>query len=199
LTARKSKLTWLATIDKISRKGTIMKTIRLSLALAVSLALFSPAKSSAAEVPKAGAKAPLVSGIDQDGKPWKLADYIGRQPVILYFYPKDNTPGCTKEACGLRDRMGDLKQQGVVVVGVSLDSPESHKKFIADHQLNFSLVADPEGKIIDTYGARMTDKPLARRVSFLIGKDGRIRHVTDDPKAEIHLEEMQAAAAKLKK
>ena len=143
--------------------------------------------------------APLVAAHDQNGKAWKLADALGKKVVLLYFYPKDNTPGCTAEACGLRDRMGDLNKDNVEVVGVSFDSAASHQKFIADHSLNFTLLADTEGKLADTYGVRMNGKNMARRVSFLIGLDGRIAHVTDSPDAATHLREMQAAVAKLKK
>ncbi|HEY6169836.1 MAG TPA: peroxiredoxin, partial [Verrucomicrobiae bacterium] len=119
--------------------------------------------------------------------------------VVLYFYPKDNTPGCTKEACGLRDRMGDLKKDGVTVLGVSRDNEASHQKFIADHQLNFTLLTDVDGKITEAYGAAMTGKPLSRRVSFLIAKDGVIKHVTDTGSADVHLAEMKDAVAKLAK
>jgi peroxiredoxin Q/BCP len=153
---------------------------------------------SAADVPKAGDKAPLIEGKDQDGKTWKLADQIGKKTVLLYFYPKDDTKGCTAEACGFRDSMGDLKKQNVEVIGVSFDSAESHKAFIAKHTLNFPLLVDTDGKIAEAYGVKMTDKPMARRVSFLIGKDGRIVHVTDNPKADAHLTEMKAEAEKLK-
>src|SRR5215467_1807044 len=83
-----------------------------------------------AATPGVGDKAPLVQGKDQNGKEWKLADEIGKKVVLLYFYPKDDTPGCTKEACGFRDRIADLKKEDVEVVGVSFDSPESHQKFI---------------------------------------------------------------------
>src|SRR3989442_7782833 len=102
---------------------------------------------NAAEAPKVGDKAPLIEGKDQDGKTWKLADVIGKKAVLLYFYPKDNTPGCTKEACGFRDQMADLKKDNVEVVGVSFDSAESHQKFIGDQHLNFTLLADTDGKI----------------------------------------------------
>ena len=149
--------------------------------------------------PKVGDKAPKVHGVDQDGNKWKLSDEIGKNIVLLYFYPKDNTPGCTKEACGLRDRIGDLKAQGVDVVGVSFDSVDSHKSFIFKYDLNFPLIADTNGKIADAYGARMGGgKKMARRISFLIGLDGRIVHVTDSPNADVHLEEMQRAIRNLK-
>src|SRR5262245_61458299 len=88
---------------------------------------------NAVAMPKAGDKAPLVEGKDQNGKDWKLSDVVGKKVVLLYFYPKDDTPGCTKEACGFRDRIADLKKDNVEVVGVSFDSPESHQKFISKY------------------------------------------------------------------
>ena len=119
--------------------------------------------------------------------------------VLLYFYPEDETPGCTKEACGLRDRMSELKKDDVEVIGVSFDSGESHKAFIAKHNLNFLLLADTDGKIADAYGARIPNNNRARRVSFLIGLDGKIVHVTDNKDADVHLTEMQDAIKKIKK
>lgn len=176
-----------------------MKTNLFQTTLILVATLTLGFNSAAAEKPKVGDKAPLIEGKNQDGKSWKLADGIGKKNVLLYFYPKDNTPGCTKEACGLRDRMADLKKDNVEVVGVSFDSTESHQKFIADQKLNFSLLADTDGKIADAYGVRMTGKNMARRVSFLIGKDGKILHVTDDPKADVHLTEMKEVIDKLPK
>ncbi len=152
----------------------------------------------AAATPKAGDTAPLIAGKDQDGKPWKLADVVGKKVVLLYFYPKDDTPGCTKEACGFRDRMADLKKDNVEVIGVSFDPADSHQKFIAKYKLNFRLLADPEGKIADAYGVRMAGREMARRVSFLIGLDGKIVHVTDNPSADTHLSEMKEAVTKLR-
>src|SRR5579864_5334461 len=152
-----------------------------------------------ATIPAVGDKAPLVQGKDQDGKEWKLADIVGKKVVLLYFYPKDDTPGCTKEACGFRDRIADLKKDNVEVIGVSFDSPESHQKFISKYNLNFPLLADTEGAIADAYGVRMTGKNMARRTSFLIGLDGKIVHVTDTMNAATHLSEMQEAVAGLNK
>ena len=163
------------------------------------LALSSVWLTQAAEPPKVGDKAPLIEGKDQDGKTWKLADVVGKKVVLLYFYPKDDTPGCTKEACGFRDRVEDLKKENVEVVGISLDSAESHQKFIAKHNLNFPLLADTDGKITDAYGAKMKDRNMARRVSFLIGLDGKVAHVTDTMNADTHLAEMKEAIEKLKK
>jgi thioredoxin-dependent peroxiredoxin len=147
-----------------------------------------------------GDPAPRVSGLDQDDSPWKLDSLIGKNIVLLYFYPKDNTPGCTTEACGLRDRLGDLRKGKVEVVGVSFDSTASHRKFRDQYQLNFPLIADTDGKIADAYGARKgPDAKVARRVSFLIGLDGKIAHITDNPSATVHLDEMQQAIARLNK
>jgi len=165
----------------------------------LALALAGSAAVCRADAPKTGDKAPAFEAKDQDGKTWKLSNLAGKQIVLLYFYPKDDTPGCTKEACGLRDRMSDLKKDKVQVLGVSFDDGESHKKFIAKNSLNFPLLVDTTGSIADEYGARMTGKNMARRISFLIGKDGKIAHVTDNPSADIHLSEMKAAVANLAK
>jgi thioredoxin-dependent peroxiredoxin len=147
--------------------------------------------------PKVGDKAPLVQAKNQDGKEWSLSELIGKKVVLLYFYPKDDTPGCTKEACGFRDRIADLRREGVEVVGVSFDSSESHQKFISKFQLNFPLLADTEGKIADAYGVRLAGQNMARRVSFVIGMDGKVAHITDSPSAERHLAETKEALEKL--
>jgi peroxiredoxin Q/BCP len=174
-----------------------MKTLLTSLALVITLTLNAVA-ADAAKTPKAGDTAPRIEGKDQDGKTWKLSDHVGKHAVLLYFYPKDETPGCTKQACGLRDRMGDLKKQKVEVIGVSFDSSESHQNFIAKHNLNFTLLADTDGKVADAFGVRREPgKNIARRASFLIGLDGKIAHVTDVPSADVHLAEMKDAVAKL--
>ncbi|MGA2787087.1 MAG: peroxiredoxin [Verrucomicrobiota bacterium] len=152
-----------------------------------------------AAMPKTGDTAPPFTGQDQDGKTVTLGDLIGKKIVLLYFYPKDNTPGCTKEACGFRDRMGELQKDNVEVIGVSFDSAASHQKFIAEYKLNFTLLADANGKIADAYGVRMEGKNMAKRVSFLIGLDGKIVHVTDSSKPDVHFNEMKDAIASLKK
>ena len=117
--------------------------------------------------------APDFEALDQDGKVHKLADYKGKN-ILLYFYPKDNTPGCTIEACSLRDNYAELKKE-LVILGVSGDSQSSHKKFADKFHLPFILLADPDKKIIGSYG---TDGLLfAKRSSFLIGRDGKILKV----------------------
>jgi peroxiredoxin len=134
-----------------------MKSSRLSqcwvcaAALAAALPLLAGPPLPALE----GLDAPLFSGQDQDGIPWKLSDHIGKRVVFLYFYPKDDTSGCTAEACSLRDNMAEFNQTGVDVVGVSFDDKDSHKNFIFKYNLNFPLLADTSGVIADAYGARM--------------------------------------------
>ena len=175
-----------------------MKTNRFaSLLIAGILPGFATATLAATL--KAGDPAPLFTGQDQDGKTVKLADFTGKKIVLLYFYPRDNTPGCTREACGFRDRLGELQKDNVEVIGVSFDSAESHQKFIAEYKLNFTLLADADGKIADAYGVRMAGKTMAKRVSFLIGTDGKIVHVTDSGNPDAHFREMQEAIAGLKK
>lgn len=176
---------------------TLFRTIGALCAVAGLAATALAAEST--KTPAVGDKAPLIEGKDQNDKSFKLADQIGKKVVLLYFYPKDDTKGCTAQACGLRDRMGDLKKENVEVVGVSFDNAESHQKFIAKHNLNFTLLADTDGKIADAYGVRMSGKNMARRASFLIGLDGKIAHVTDTPSAERHLAEMKDAVEKIKK
>jgi peroxiredoxin Q/BCP len=179
-----------------------MKTKMLQIMVVSFLALgfgVSGGFAQTAKMPAVGDSAPLVSGRNQDGQEWKLVDARGKKVVLLYFYTKDDTPGCTKEACGLRDSMGDLQKSDVEVVGVSFDDAASHKAFIAKHNLNFALIADTDGKIADAFGVRVPDKNRARRVSFLIGKDGKILHVTDSPSADVHLAEMKEAVGKLQK
>ncbi|MDB6027241.1 MAG: peroxiredoxin [Verrucomicrobiales bacterium] len=173
-----------------------MKTIILGSLLTL-MAAVMVCTAEETKTLKVGDTAPKVEGKDQNNKAWKLDDRAGKKNVLLYFYPKDNTPGCTKEACGLRDRIETLKKEDVEVVGVSFDNGESHQKFIADQHLNFTLLQDTDGKIADAFNARSPGKNTARRVSFLIGKDGKIKHITDTPKADVHLEEMKDAVAKL--
>ena len=177
-----------------------MKFHAIALALVAGLAAnLSVFAADAPTMPKVGDKAPLVEGKDQDGKDWKLSDDLSKKVVLLYFYPKDQTPGCTKEACGFRDNIEALKQDNVEVVGVSFDSGASHLQFITKNNLNFPLLADTDGKVADAYGVRIAGRSMAKRVSFLIGLDGKILHVTDSGDADAHLTEMKAAVAKLKK
>jgi peroxiredoxin Q/BCP len=175
-----------------------MKIKLFSTLLAATAILFFTA-TTFADIPKAGDTAPLVTGTDQNGKDFNLADLVGKKIVLLYFYPKDFTGGCTAEACSFRDGFEDFATNNVEIVGVSFDSADSHLQFIAKYKLNFTLLADPDGKIADIYGVRMAGKNMAKRVSFLIGLDGKIVHVTDTGNPDVHLAEMKTAIAGLKK
>ena len=127
-----------------------------------------------------------------------LADYLG-QNVILYFYPRDDTPGCTKEACAFRDNFADFKKKGAVVFGVSPDPVKSHDKFVAKFKLPFTLLADDEKQIVNAYGVWGEKSFMGRkylgvyRVTFLIGPDGRIRKIWPTVKPEEHAAEVLAA------
>ena len=133
-----------------------------------------------------GDRAPAFSASDQNGTIHALADYSGRF-VLLYFYPKDDTPGCTKEACGFRDRFGDLSAQ-MVILGVSNDDAASHARFAEKYDLPFTLLADPEKRIIAAYGANGETYP--KRVIFLIAPDGTIKKIYDKVACEEHAEEV---------
>jgi peroxiredoxin Q/BCP len=176
-----------------------MILLKVPAALSVSFLFLMSSASAIAQnaMPAVGAPAPAVSGLDQDGKTWKLADLKGKSAVLLYFYPKDDTPGCTKEACGFRDTMDVFKAGGVEVIGVSFDNAERHRAFMTKYELNFQLLADTDGKIADAFGVRSGNRSMARRVTFLIDKEGVIRHITDSPNAGQHLEEMKEAVGKL--
>ena len=132
----------------------------------------------------AGDRAPDFSGATADGKRIGLADFRGRKPLVLYFYPKDNTPTCTKEACSFRDHAGEIAAAGGEVVGVSNDGPEAHKKFIADHRLNFPLLSDGDGAIAKAFGVARLGGFLSgwippRRVTFVIDREGVVRRVIE--------------------
>jgi peroxiredoxin Q/BCP len=186
-------------VSLIETEHKSMKTLRTCFYWLFAAAFAMTATLLLAKPPlQEGDMAPLVSGHDQDGNSWNLNSKFGKEIVLLYFYPKDDTQGCTAEACGLRDKMNGFKQRDVEVVGVSFDNAESHQRFVFKYNLNFPLLADTKGEIADAYGVRLgPDKKMARRVSFLIGLNGRIVHITDSPDAAVHLREMQAAIAHL--
>ena len=171
-------------------------TMKSHIIIALLLASIS---ISFADIPKAGDSAPSFEGIDQNGKTISLTGLLSHQKIVLlYFYPKDFTGGCTKEACGFRDRVADLQTNDVVVIGVSHDTADSHVKFAEKYNLNFSLLPDADGTIIKAYGVKMFALSLAKRVSFLIGKDGKIVHVTEAASPQTHFAEMQEAIVGLK-
>ncbi len=145
-----------------------------------------------------GMPAPSFEGIDQNGNLIRLQDLRGKK-VILYFYPKDDTPGCTKEACNLRDHYAALQQAGYTIIGVSADPIESHKKFAEKYNLPFSLIADPEKKIITAYHAWGKKKLYGKeyegtlRITYLIDENGVISRIIKNVKPEQHAEQILSA------
>ncbi len=147
---------------------------------------------------KEGDKAPTFTVATNGGGKISLADYKGKN-VILYFYPRDDTPGCTKEACAFRDHWDDFKKKGAVILGVSTDKVKSHDKFVEKYKLPFTLLADEDKKIVEDYGVWGEKKFMGRkylgthRVTFLIGPDGRIKKIWPKVKPEEHVAEVLAA------
>jgi|SRR5437588_8618348 len=151
-----------------------------------------------------GDVAPVFTAKNQKGESVSLVDFRGKD-VILYFYPRDDTPGCTKEACAFRDEFAEFEQRGAVVLGVSVDSEQSHAKFAGKYHLPFTLLADPEKKLVEAYGVWGPKSFMGRkytgthRVTFLIGPDGRIKQVWPAVKPKEHaLEILQALGAREK-
>ena len=150
------------------------------------------------EMLETGIKAPLFTLPDQNGKMHSLDEYRGKK-VILYFYPKDNTPGCTKEACSFRDQYSEFKKRGIDVVGVSADSEKSHQTFAEKQHLPFVLLSDPEKKTIADYGAYGEKKLYGKtymgilRCTFIIGGDGIVKKVFPKVSPAGHAEEILAA------
>jgi peroxiredoxin Q/BCP len=149
-----------------------------------------------------GKKAPAFKGKDQNGRPISLADYKGKK-IVLYFYPEDDTPTCTVQACNLRDNFSLLKKQGFIVVGVSPDEEKKHKKFETKYDLPFTLIADADHKIIDSYGVWGEKQLYGRtymglhRTTFLIDEKGVIRKIFLKPKSKQHTEEILKAWAEI--
>lgn len=138
-----------------------------------------------------GQAAPDFNSIDQDGNPISLSDFKGKK-VVLYFYPKDNTPGCTAQACNLRDNYEALQKAGYVVLGISSDSGQSHKKFIEKHELPFTLIADEDKSVHEKYGTWVEKNMYGRkymgtaRTTFVIDEKGIIEEIISKVKTKEH-------------
>ena len=147
---------------------------------------------------KVGQKAPDFTLNDDAGNKVKLGDLKGKK-VVLYFYPKDDTPGCTKEACAFRDGISQIKKKGAVVLGVSADSVESHKKFKDKFSLNFPLLADPDRKAIEDYDTWKEKSMYGKkymgieRTTYVIDEDGKISHIFPKVKVDEHYDEVLQA------
>ncbi|WP_437206794.1 peroxiredoxin [Planctomicrobium sp. SH664] len=191
-----------------------MKSLRLLSAALMLVGLSQLAHAEA--VKKVGDEAPTFSAQDDTGADWKSADHVGKKILVVYFYPADMTGGCTKQACGFRDDLSDLAALDVEVVGVSGDSVENHKVFKKAHNLNFALLADPEGKVAEAFGVPFKKKegtvnvevdgktiPLVRggsasRWTFVIDKTGKIVHKDESVKAAQDSKEVAKVVKALK-
>jgi peroxiredoxin Q/BCP len=165
-----------------------MKKIPLIIAV-----LFVSSVFAHADMPKVGDKAPDFTVGASNGTTVRLKDYVGKGNIVLYFYPKDDTPGCTKEACGIRDTFDEFKGLNAIVFGVSFDSVESHKKFIEKYKLPFVLLADTDKKVAKEYGVASDSSAYAARVTFIINKEGNIAFVHPKVNPATHAAEIRAA------
>ena len=139
---------------------------------------------------KVGEEAPDFTLYDQDGQSASLNDFKDLNNVVLFFYPKDFSPGCTTQACSFRDSYEDFTDQGAVVIGISSDSVESHKKFLDTYLLPFTLLSDPKGKVRSLYGATKAFGLLPGRYTFIIDKNGMVRHIfTSETNMKKHIDE----------
>ncbi len=192
----------LALSEGLSRS---MKLLPILLALAtapVFAADSAPAPaaaSAAASAPLAvGAPAPKITAKDQDGKPVNFADVYAKGVTLVYFYPKADTPGCTKQGCSLRDGWSELQGKGVQVLGVSGDKPEAQKAFREKYHFQFPLIADDDGKVAAAFGVPAMKPGIFKRTSFLV-KDGKIAWtMTDKTTTETHAADVLKAVASLK-
>lgn len=146
---------------------------------------------------KIGQKAPAFSLPNQDGKIVRLSDFKGKK-VVLYFYPKDDTPGCTKESCAFRDGLEEIHGSGAVVLGISADSVDSHKKFVKKYNLNFPLLSDEKKTVVQAYGVWKEKSLYGRkfmgieRTTFIIDEQGKLDDIFQKVKVDGHLEEVLA-------
>ena len=147
---------------------------------------------------KTGDPAPPFTGTTTDGSSVSLADYAGKK-LVLYFYPKDDTPGCTKQACSLRDHNAEIRAKGAEILGVSTQDQASHQRFTAKYRLNFPLLADTDKAVSKAYGAvgggglmglALNVLGVANRMTFIIDEQGKIAHIIDSPDCANHAEEV---------
>jgi len=132
-----------------------------------------------------GSEAPNFTLQDSDNNSYTLSDFEGKSPVVIYFYPKANTSGCTKQACGIRDDYSKFKENGIEIFGISVDSKESIKEFINDNQLNFPLLSDIDKKVAEAYGV-LNNVGVASRVTFIVDKNGNLANIIRDVDVDQH-------------
>ena len=172
-----------------------LRTLLATIVSFAGLALFAHATPLTV-----GAPAPVISGVDQDGKTVNFKDVYAKGTTLVYFYPKADTPGCTKQGCSIRDSWADLKKAGIQVIGVSEDKVDDQKKFAEKYSLPHTLIADNDGKVAAAFGTDfIAGKPLTQRQSFLI-KDGKIAWtMLAKTTTETHAKDVMAAVEGLAK
>lgn len=182
---------------KVAKKAVKKTASKAPLKVATQKAPSAPQTAVKVSAPliQAGAPAPSFTLVNQDGKEVRLEDFRGQKKVILYFYPKAMTPGCTVQACGIRDNKEKFNEKDVVVLAVSPDAPESLKKFEEKEQLNFDLLSDVDHKVAESYGVWGLKKFMGReymgvmRTTFVIGKDGEVKSIIEDVDTKTHHED----------
>ncbi len=176
----------------------IMKNLMkvLIILLLSNFYLFLSCGGNAANL-KVGNSAPNFTLEDAFGTKYSLSDYKGKSPVVVYFYPKANTPGCTTEACGIRDNWSKFKENNITVLGISVDSKQAIKNFIADHNLNFPLLSDESKTVSKEYGV-LNDLGEDSRITFIVDKSRNIADIIRDVDVSTHADEVFAKAIKLK-
>lgn len=169
------------------------------LLIALFIASFTVLQSCGgnAENLSVGNLAPDFTLQDSDGNSYSLSSYKEKNPVIIYFYPKAGTPGCTKQACGIRDSFSKFKENDIVVLGISVDSKESIKEFIKDNNLNFPLLSDENKKVSKAYGV-LNNIGVDSRITFIVNKQGNIANILRDVDVDTHADAVFNLAVKLK-
>ncbi|MAT58675.1 MAG: thioredoxin-dependent thiol peroxidase [Ignavibacteriae bacterium] len=172
-----------------------MNKLKQLFVLVISL-FFITACGGNAETLKINEPAPDFTLQDAEGNSYSLADYKGKSPVVIYFYPKASTPGCTKQACGIRDEFDKFKENNITVLGISVDSKESIKEFIDENSLNFPLLSDENKEVSESYGV-LNNFGLANRITFIIDKEGNIAKIIRDVDVDTHADEVFEIASGL--
>lgn len=162
----------------------------------ISLILFSSCGGNAENL-KVSDSAPDFTLQDADGNSYTLSSYRGVSPVVIYFYPKAGTPGCTKQACGIRDSWSKFSENGIVVLGISVDSKEDIREFIDENNLNFPLLSDENKEVSKSYGV-LNNLGMASRITFIVDKQGKIAQIIRDVDVTKHADQVFNIAMKLK-
>jgi thioredoxin-dependent peroxiredoxin len=165
-----------------------MKIGKSLLALSFASTISFAACGGGAENMEEGMDAPDFTLEDHNGTAYTLSDYEDKSPVVLYFYPKANTPGCTTQACGIRDKREEYEQSGVAVFGVSVDDKEAIAEFVKEHNLNFPLLSDADKKVSEKYDV-LNSVGMSSRVTFVIDKDGKIHKIIRDVNVGTHADD----------